>query len=451
MRKILGMLLSLTLFFYSCKEDDDDVYKTLAVTVQLEAAAGDTDPLEGVSVKLSSGVASFDASTDGTGKAVFSVPVGIYDVTATQTRSNGGVSNIYNWTESKVAVTEQWGSASYSGGYTGGATGIVKMAAQISTTSQILIKEVFVGGTPRDDGSGAFAYDKYIVLYNNSSTPANLGNMCLAIIPPFNAQATNPFYGTDGKLSYEGQSWIPAVQGYWYFQKNVTIEPGKQIVIALANAINNTATYSKSINFDNPEYYCTYDIEKYNNVNNYGTPAASIPSSNYLKAEKYATANAWAISISSPGVFIFDPKGTTPSAFAADASTTYTEAGVPLTSKKVPTDWVVDGVEGFLLNNANNKKRFTAGIDAGFVNHLNGQGYSLYRNVDKAATEAIAANSGKLVYGYTFGTTSIGGSTDPSGINAEASIKNGARIIYMDTNNSTNDFHLRSQASLRDK
>ncbi len=42
------------------------------------------------------------------------------------------------------------------------------------------------------------------------------------------------------------------------------------------------------------------------------------------------------------------------------------------------------------------------------------------------------------------------GSTDPSGIDAEASLKNGARIIYQDTNNSTNDFHQRKQASLRD-
>ena len=73
-------------------------------------------------------------------------------------------------------------------------------------------------------------------------------------------------------------------------------------------------------------------------------------------------------------------------------------------------------------------------------------GYTLYRNVDKEATEAIKENEGKLVYNYSLG---VEGSTDPSGIDAEASIKNGARIIYKDTNNSTVDFHLRSKASLR--
>ena len=47
------------------------------------------------------------------------------------------------------------------------------------------------------------------------------------------------------------------------------------------------------------------------------------------------------------------------------------------------------------------------------------------------------------------GTVDVEGSTDPSGIDAEASIKNGAVIIYKDTNNSTNDFHQRRQASIK--
>lgn len=442
-------MMGLMLLFYSCKEDDGDVYKTLSVTVELKAPTGVTDPFTGIIVKLSSGAASFEQTTDASGKATFAVPVGIYEATATQTASVGGVASVYNWSESQIAVTNEWGTAGYKGGYTGGTTGLVSLTPKSSKTSQIIIKEVFTGGTPKDDGSGPFAYDKYVVLYNNSGTTANLGNLCLAMIPPFNAQATNPYYGTDGKLLYESESWIPAVQAYWYFQKNVTVEPGKQIVIALNNAVNNTVTYSKSINFDNAAYFCTYDIEKFTNTSSYVTPAASIPTSNYLKTEKYATANAWAISITSPGVFIFDPQGTTPTAFAADASATHA-ATASYTSKKVPVSWIVDGVEAYLLNNTANQKRFTASVDAGYVYHINGQGYSIYRNVDKEATEAIAANSGKLVYGYTRGTVTIGGTTDPSGIDAEASIKKGARIVYKDSNNSTNDFHLRNQASLRD-
>ena len=73
-------------------------------------------------------------------------------------------------------------------------------------------------------------------------------------------------------------------------------------------------------------------------------------------------------------------------------------------------------------------------------------GHTVYRNVDKAKTEALVGNKEKLVYNYNFGVEK---STDPSGIDAEASIKKGAKIIYMDTNNSTQDFHERQQFSIR--
>lgn len=114
--------------------------------------------------------------------------------------------------------------------------------------------------------------------------------------------------------------------------------------------------------------------------------------------------------------------------------------------RKVPVEWVVDGIEVFAKGQSNNQKRLLPTIDAGYVEMTAKMGYTLYRNVDKEATEAIKENEGKLVYNYSLG---VEGSTDPSGIDAEASIKNGARIIYKDTNNSTVDFHLRSKASLR--
>lgn len=445
MRKPLIMFLSLMVFILSCKKGEDEV-KVYKLEVQLQAP-GNND-LNGIAVKLSSSGTSFEETTGTDGKVVFNIPTGIYQVTATATRTEGIISKIYNWAENNIIVNEQWGTPSYSGGHPGGKTGIVTLTPAVSEASQIIIKELFAGGTPKDDGSGAFAFDKYIILYNNSDAPANLGNLCLAMIAPFNAQANNPFYGTDGRLLYEAENWIPATQGFWYFQQNVTIQPGGQIVIALNNAVNNTLTYSKSVNFDNPAYYATYDLEQYPNATYYPPPAASIPTSHYLKAQRYATGNAWSLSVSSPGVFIFDPKGTTPAAFAADASATYVPSLATYTSKKVPVSWVIDGVEGYLMNNDNNQKRFLPSVDAGYVYHLNNQGYSIYRNVDKEATEAIEGNAGKLVYNYAGGTTDIGGTTDPSGIDAEASVKNGARIIYKDTNNSTNDFHLRKKASL---
>lgn len=435
MKKITYLLLFVLIGLLSCKKTTSSSLES--VVVQLAYPSGSVLTVHsGTKVKLTSGSSSYTDTTNSLGIVSFSVPVGIYEVSATDTTSSGGKSYIYNGLTSGLAITASRKISD-----------TVKLSLTESSTSQVVIKEIYTGGTPKDDGSGTFIYDKYVILYNNSSTVADLGNTCLGMISPYNAQATNSYYGTDGKLSYESAGWIPAVQGFWYFKQDVTIEPYSQIVIALNNAVNNTLTYSKSINFDNSAYYATYDISKFTNTTYYVTPAASIPTSHYLTAAVYGAGNAWAVSTTSPGIFIFTPEGTTPASFAADASLTNVLSAY--TSKEVPVSWVVDGVECYLLNNTSNKKRFTSSIDAGYVYFLNGQGYSVYRNVNKTATEALTENAGKIVYNYAYGTTSIGGTTDPSGIDAEASIKKGAHIIYMDTNNSTNDFHLRSQASLR--
>ena len=98
------------------------------------------------------------------------------------------------------------------------------------------------------------------------------------------------------------------------------------------------------------------------------------------------------------------------------------------------------------IKKEDSKKRLTDDIDGGYVYLTNYMGHTVYRNVDKQATEALPENSGKLVYGYALG---YDGSTDPSGIDAEASMKKGAHIVYLDTNNSTTDFHERQKCSLK--
>ena len=157
------------------------------------------------------------------------------------------------------------------------------------------------------------------------------------------------------------------------------------------------------------------------------------------------------MSNTSPAVFVFQTKDVDPSVFAENADNLWYDGGEAKDINaclKVTNDWIIDGLEVFQKAKiSDSKKRLTAAIDAGFVGLTNQLGHTVYRNVDKAATEALAENAGKLVYDYALG---VDGSTDPSGIDAEASMKNGAHIVYMDTNNSTNDFHERQKCSLRD-
>ena len=229
------------------------------------------------------------------------------------------------------------------------------------------------------------------------------------------------------------------------------IAPYSQIVISITGAINHTETYRNSVDLSKADYVF-YDPEVFSNVSHYPAPSASIPASNYLKTYCYGLGNAWAISKTSPAFFIFSPEGTSAKDFVTNPENIESPTGKPaFNCAKIPVKWIKDGVEVF--DNANlqkSNKRLLDSVDAGYIVFTGKKGFTVYRNVDKEATEALAENEGKLVYNYAGGTEAEeGGSTDPSGIDAEASIAKGAHIIYKDTNNSKNDFHQRKVSSIK--
>ena len=324
--------------------------------------------------------------------------------------------------------------------------------AEDVNVDQIIIKELYNGGCPKDDGSGAFSNDKCIVLYNNCPQKAVVNNLCIAFAPPYNGHANNKNYTEDGKLTYEAEGFTPAFAGMWWYPYSLTFEPYSQVVINVSGAIDNTQTYSQSVNYANADYYCMYDPESgFAATSWYPTPASVIPTSHYLKAKKLGTATSWPLSNSSPAIYVFQTKGVTPAEFSENADNLWYDSGVAKDVNaclKVKNEWIIDGLEVYQRAKiADSKKRLTADIDAGFVGLTNQLGHTVYRNVDKESTEALPENAGKLVYNYALG---VDESTDPSGIDAEASMKNGAHIIYVDTNNSINDFHERQKCSLRD-
>lgn len=456
---LVGLLLAGA---FSCKKDN--TVKTYLVKVKLVYPEG-FETKAGITVKMEnkSTTTTFDEPTDAEGIAEFIVTAGKYEISASESRVVELVNYIFNGFLSDRMVPT-----------VGEDETVFELSLVKSEIKQLVIKELYNGGCQKDDGSGAFSNDQYFILYNNSFEPATFENMCIGMCLPYNSQATNNDY-VDGVLTFKTEAgeedWIPAGQGIWSFTQPVTIAPGEQIVVALKNAVDNTIVkndegdllYSKSINFNNAAYYCTYDPESgYNNTTSYPPPAPAISVSHYLKAHRYGLGNAWALSTSSPAFFIFTTPGN-PQSFVDDVTKLNYHGAVNASNerRKVSVSWIIDAVEVHTWENTSNKKRFTAAVDAGYVELYNQQGFTLYRNVDKNATEAIPENEGKIVYGYSLGTAGvtvgegdkaevINGTTDPSGIDAEASIKNGARIIYKNTNNTSNDFHMRSRASLRD-
>jgi hypothetical protein len=419
---------------FSCepKEEPQDV------TIQLTQNDVNYEK-EGITV-IASGAATFEAVTDAKGVASFTLPVGIYDVTVAfrGIDANGVVTNC----NGKTAITVADKKADPN------AVNDFKLPIVASQGSQLIIKEVYGGGCQKNDASGTYANDKYIILYNNSDQEVDASKVCIGHINPPNAHASNKYYTTEGNLSYT--NWLPAGYGYWYFNTTVKIAPYSQIVISIMGAVDHTATYTNSVDLSNADYVM-YDKESGFNMASYYPAPAFTDATRYMKAVKYGLGTGWVTSNFSPGFFLF--KLDNPATYTEDKSNLDETMGATMPNAIIREAIIVDGVEIFNIPKlADSKTRFIPTIDAGYAKFTNGQGYTIYRNVDKEATEALAENEGKLVYNYAGGTKDVDpdhGTTDPSGIDAEASIAAGAHIIYMDTNNSTNDFHQRKVASIK--
>ena len=319
--------------------------------------------------------------------------------------------------------------------------------------AKIIIKEVNVGGgykTIADNKN--YSWCKGMVLYNNSGVQAKVKNLAIGTIPPGNAHANNGNYTDEGKLNYEDADFVPMIYGVWYLPTELTIEPYSDVVIAINGAIDHSAVATGAFDLSKSEYHAMYDpTSPYVNANAYPQPAAGISADHYWKAAVFGLGNAWAISVMCPNFILFQfPEDVDPAAYCADAANGWYDGGKETAANycvKIPKAWVIDGVESYRTTMvADSKKRVPSSIDAGYGLYNSNKGYSLYRNVDKAATEAIAENAGKLVYGYA---DAVEGTTEPSDIDAAASIKNGAKIVYLDTDNSTADFHTRSDWSLK--
>ena len=424
--------------FTSCTEQAAPSITLGEVAITL---TGIDDDLSGLDVQLrniSTG-SVFIEKTDQKGTATFSVSPGLYEASTSQTRyTTGNEYYSFNGTSGQITVMKNQQTA-------------VAITMKRAVISRLVIKELYCGGCMADDGITPFYYDKCVILYNNSAEVASYDNLCFGIAAPANAQATNNNYTPEGRLNYEGEGFTPVWNGIWYFPATLTIEPYSQVVVNIHGAINNTLSYSQSVNFANADYYCMFDPESgYNNQRYCPTPSEVIPTSHYLKAAVFGQGNAWPLSNSSPAIILFQTKGVVPADFAANTANYWFDGGNSSAIKrcvKVPNNWIIDAIEVFSSDYATScVKRLTADIDAGYVWMTNKKGYAIYRNVDRQATESLSENEDRLVYNYALG---VDDSTDPSGIDAEASRNKGAHIIYQNTNNATNDFHERQTCSIR--
>lgn len=412
---------------------------TATVTISVEKD-GEPFVVEGavISVRDLAGTATFEGLTDAEGKARFILATGNYEASFSHKKAEDGKMFNYNGINSAIAVVA-------------GTDVEYSISVNESTVGQVIIKELYIGGCPKDDGSGAYSNDKYVILYNNSELPADASDICFSIGHPLLSNTASKYQKDEnGVFSYEKEGWMPASYATWWFDTAVEIAPYSQILIAITGAIDQTATYSQSVDLSRADY-CFYDPESgFKAEAVYPAPSESIPQSHYLKTFVYGTGTSWPIGNMAPAFYIHKTPDIQNLVQNVDKYD-YTPGAI-MPDIKIPLEYIVDAIDVFRVGyETKNTKRFPSSVDAGYIYHEDKLGYSIYRNVDKAATEAIEGNKDLLVYNYDLGVEMTDGSisSDPSGIDAEASIAQGAKIVYSDTNNSSKDFHLRQKSSLR--
>lgn len=433
MKKIFYVLmLGLVVLATSCKHEVLPVNINVQLTLDNQPFAA-----QGIQVLLTQSEATFEAFTDANGVAAFLIPVGTYEANVSFKQSEGGKALNFNGVQI-VTVFENT-PADY------------KIPLTKSESNQLIIKECYNGGCMDNDNAKNYANDKYIIVYNNSDIEVDASKLCVAMGPITPTTSSAKYLdAATGKHSYEAEGWCPASYAIWWFQKGTTVKiaPYSQIVISILGAIDHTKTYNNSVDLSHADY-CMYDPESgFKLASSYPAPSASIPESHYMKTFVFGMGTAWPFPIITAAPFLILPESDM-EAFVKDTKN-FDNKGTNNSSNycKVPQKWVVDAL-GLFSKGAEAKSTvvFPSNIDAGYVSFENKKGYTIYRNVDKEATEAIDGNKDKLVYGYK--GEAYDGAGDPSGIDAEASIANGAKIVYKDTNNSSKDFHVRKVASIK--
>jgi len=314
---------------------------------------------------------SYEALTDRTGIAVFTVPTGLYRVSL----SDMDGEDIFNGSADKVNL---------------GRTGtVVSLKLLHSRAGSIVIKEIYCGGCKRLPQEGNYQYDQYIILHNNDYRVQYLDGLCIGSLFPYNAMATNPFVVRD-KTTGESvfPSYVPVSEAVWQFGGDGTsfpLQPGEDAVVAIKGAIDHSAQFPLSVNLDRPGYFVCYNSTYFTNTAYHPAPGGNISRDHYLDVVvKTGIANAYTFSINSPAVVLYRAQGMTMREWVqTEGAVIPIPGGSASQVAAVPLEWVVDAVEVFSGTSSANAKRLAPSLDAGYVTLSDTYlGHTLFRNTD---------------------------------------------------------------------
>ncbi|OFY39472.1 MAG: hypothetical protein A2X18_05105 [Bacteroidetes bacterium GWF2_40_14] len=365
----------------------------------------------GAEIKITnpSNGAVYNLSSNDQGKATVELQYGFYRLSVSDKGTPiSGAIPIFNRSIDQVRMTDTL-------------KGDLNLSVELvlSYAGQLIIKELYYSGCVGPDNK-TFNYDKYFIVYNNSDEVAYMDSVCFATVDPYNAPTSQTpwsYIAADGQRVISDT--IPIVEAVWQFPGSGTshpLQPGEQAVVAMNAAIDHTILRPNSVNLNVPGYWVCYN-QRYTNASYHPSPGPNLANHWLDLLWKQGTSTAFTFSVSSPSAVIFRIPVTGAHAYVNDPANRKRKPGSSSANEYVmiPSSWILDGVECF--DRDTKFKRLPGSVDSGYALMGDGDrniGKTLHRKIDVLATQ-----------------------------------KAGGRIVYMDTNNSNNDFEIRASQSIK--
>jgi len=371
--------------------DNDNYAQLYDVVVQLSYPSGFDQPISGIEVTASSSQGgTYTATSDSSGCAILPLEIGIYNFSASSSDS----AFAYNGLLESQQITD---------------TTTLDMPLNVTALEGGLIfKEIYFTGSSTAEGGTYFA-DQFHEIYNNSDDTIYLDGLCIGVLEPTSSSEN---IWADESVT-DDYNRLPMNFYTWYVPGNGSdypLAPRSSIVIA-QDGINHQT--DPSGNSNSPVNLGNADWETYCGDINGGSDAdaAGVPNLSLLYTNT-TTLYDFLHPVWGAGVIIFRlPEGTDYSTWASDASNfaSKPESSSSKMYLQVPVDYVIDAVEIVRMDETKRYKRLPSELDAGKIWCSNTYiGKSVRRKVSQ------------IIDG---------------------------KVIYQDTNNSSNDFVYNSEGN----
>ncbi len=389
MIKRLSILILLLIAACSEIYDVPSVFE-IKVVVKYPSIINDGEIIPGITVKLKNKQTGreYIELTNESGVATFNVRGGNYDIVASlikelEVNLNGELTKdtfIFNGLLAGQTITESGKQ--------------LEIQTNFSFASNdFIIKELYVSGSRTPEGK-SYGADKFIEIYNNTNKILYADGLCYGAVHPITTFKPTPWVDEEGNLLNRCPVWsfVPIVPGTG---NEHPIQPGESFVIALS-ALNHRDDPNGNPNSND---LSAADWEMYAESSLLYIDVPSVPN---MLMQKITKTTTMTLGVQGQVSIIFRLPSNNLDSIFTNPNNYMIQPGGSERCFMVPWNWVADGVENVQLDDRGVYKRLPSNIDLGYIQFRGSyEGVSIRRKV--------------------------------TGVND-------GRVIYQDTNNSSEDF-----------